>query len=77
MSKIKIGTQIDAGLYQQLKMAAVREHRPVGEVIQDAVTGYLHRQPKAGLARLLAREPAFKLSDEQFREIMESDFYDQ
>jgi hypothetical protein len=76
MSKIKIGTQIDADVYQRLKMAAVREHRPVGEVLQDAVTGYLRRQGPTGLARLLAREP-FKISDEQARESMEADFYDQ
>jgi hypothetical protein len=77
MSKIKVGTQIEEDIYQQLKMAAVREHRPVGEVIQDAVSVYLRRQRKSGLARLLEREPAFKVSDESFREIMEADFYDQ
>ncbi len=77
MSKIKVGTQIEEEVYQQLKMAALREHRPVGEVIQDAVTVYLRRQHKSGLGRLLAREPDFKVSDAEFREIMEADFYDQ
>ena len=77
MSKIKVGTQIEQDIYQQLKLAATRERRPVGEVIQDAVTVYLRRQRKSGLARLLEREPVFKASDEQFQEIMAADFFDQ
>ena len=77
MSKIKVGTQIEEDIYQQLKLAAARERRPLGELVQDAVTVYLRRQRKTGLARLLDREPAFKVSDEEHREIMEADFYDQ
>lgn len=77
MSKIKVGTQIEEETYQRLKMAAARERRPVGELIQDAVTHYLRRQRKNGLMRLLERGPAFSVTDEQFRESMESDFYDQ
>jgi predicted CopG family antitoxin len=76
MSKIKVGTQIEEEVYQQLKLAATRERRPVGEVIQDAVTGYLRGQRKSGLSRLLSREP-LKLSEAQFRESMETDYYDQ
>lgn len=77
MSKIKVGTQIEEEIYQQLKLAAARERRPLGELVQDAVTFYLRRQRKSGLARLLEREPAFKVSDDEHREIMEADFYDQ
>jgi len=77
MSKIKVGTQIEEEIYQQLKLTAARERRPVGELVQDAVTFYLRRQRKSGLARLLERGPAFAVTDEQFKESMESDFYDQ
>ena len=77
MSKIKVGTQIEEDIYQQLKLAAARERRPLGELVQDAVTFYLRRQRKSGLARLLEREPAFKVSDDDHREIMGADFYDQ
>lgn len=77
MSKIKVGTQIEETIYRQLKMAAARERRPVGELLQDAVTTYLRGQRKNGLARLLERDPAFNVTEEQFRESMESDFYDQ
>jgi len=76
MRKIKVGTQIEENLYQQLKLAAARERRPVGEVIQEAVTGYLRRQRKTGLARLLKREP-LPISAEQFRVSMETDYYEQ
>ncbi len=77
MSKIKVGTQIEEEIYQQLKLAAARQRRPVGELLQDAVTVYLRRQGKNGLTRLLERGPAFAVTDDQFRESMESDFYDQ
>lgn len=77
MSKIKVGTRIEAELYQQLKLAAARERRTVSELIQDAVILYLGRQPKNGLTRFLERGPAFNVSDAELREIMEADFYDQ
>lgn len=77
MGKIKVGTQIEEELYHQLKLAAARERRPVGALMQDAVTSYLHRQGKNGLMRLLERGPTFAVSDAEHREIMEADFYDQ
>lgn len=77
MTKIKVGTQIEEDVYRQLKRTAAHERRPVGEVIQDAVTTYLRRERKSGLARLLEREPAFKVSEGEFREILEADFFEQ
>ncbi|TVR55733.1 MAG: hypothetical protein EA425_00415 [Puniceicoccaceae bacterium] len=77
MSKIKVGTQLEEALYRKLKMAAARERRPVGDLMQEAVASYLSRQHKNGLVRLLEREPAFKVTEKQFRKSMEADFYDQ
>lgn len=79
--KIKIGTQLEDEVYRELKVASAREKRPINEIIQHAVTDYLHRgkgspQRKSGLARLLERDP-LKVTDEQFREVMELDFFDQ
>jgi hypothetical protein len=79
--KVKIGTQLEDQVYQDLKIAAAQERRPISEVIQVAVTDYLNQKKRksghrSGLKRLLA-SPAFKLTDEQFRETMEADFYDQ
>lgn len=78
--KIKIGTQIEEQVYHNLKIAAAREKRPISEVIQDAVATYLQhsrsRGKKSGLARLL-ESPAMKISDDQFREVMDADYWDQ
>ena len=79
--KIKVGTQLEDEVYRELKIAAAREKRPISDIIQHALTNYLNhskgtRQRKSGLARLLEREP-MKVTDEQFREIMELDYYDQ
>ena len=79
--KIKIGTQLEDDVYRDLKIAAARERRAISEVIQEAITAYLQQraQPpgkKSGLGRLL-ESPPMSISDEQFRETMEADFWDQ
>ena len=79
--KIKLGTQLEEEIYRNLKVAAAREKRAIGDVIQEAVVTYLQRLSpprgrKSGLARLL-ESPPLALSDEQFRETMEADFFDQ
>ena len=79
--KIKIGTQLEEEIYQDLKVAAAREKRPINEVIQEAIASYLQKQAqprgkKSGLARLL-ESPPMNISDEQFRETMETALGDQ
>jgi len=79
--KIKIGTQLEEEIYQDLKVAAAREKRAISEVIQEAISAYLRQQAqprgkKSGLARLL-ESPPMNITDEQFRETMEADFWDQ
>ena len=79
--KVKIGTQLDEGVFHRLKVAAARERRPMGEVVEAALTEYLERskrksQVKSGLREFL-EAPDFKLTPEQFRRSMEADFYDQ
>ncbi len=79
--KIKVGTQLDDEVYRELKMTAALERRAVSELIQTAVSDYLINKKRksghrSGLKRFLASR-AFKLTDEQFRETMEADFYDQ
>ena len=79
--KIKVGTQLEDEVYRDLKTAAAREKRPVSELIQVAVCDYLNRKrrtsgQRSGLRRFLD-SPAFKLTDAQFRESMEADYYDQ
>ncbi len=79
--KRKIGTQLEDKVYRDLKIAAAHERRPISELIQVAVTDYLNQKKRklgqrAGLKRFLA-SPDFKLTEEQFRDTMEADFYDQ
>ena len=79
--KVKIGTQLEDQVYRKLKIAAARENRPIGELIQHAVTDYLHSgkvsgKNCAGLNRMLGRGP-LKATRKQFKEIMDLDFYDQ
>ncbi len=35
--KVKIGTQIEDQIYQDLKIASARKRIPIGELIQNAV----------------------------------------
>lgn len=77
MAKVKIGTQMDAVVLRRLKLAAARERRAVSAVLEDAVDAYLRRGRGDGLARLLAREPAFTVDDAQFRASLQADSYEQ
>jgi hypothetical protein len=79
--KIKLGTQLEEEVFRDLKVAASREKRAMGEMIQEAVVNYLERQThlggrKSGLTRLLA-SPELKITDRQFHESMEADFFEQ
>jgi predicted transcriptional regulator len=79
--KRKIGTQLEDEVYRELKVAAAEERRAISELIEVAVSDYLKRKKRrpghrAGLRRFLD-SPPFKLTDEQFRQTIEADFYDQ
>jgi hypothetical protein len=77
--KIKFGTQLDDGLYEQLKITAARERRPISEIVQSALTHYMMtskpgRGRKSGLVRALEREP-LRITSKQFRASMDEDIY--
>ena len=80
--KVKIGTQIEDQIYRDLKVVSARERIPIGELIQNAVAAYLSKDkwqeggPKSGLERFL-ETPPIKISDENFHEILEADYYEQ
>jgi len=79
--KVKVGTQLEDEVYRELKVVAAREKRPISDIIQHALTDFLQR------ARARANEnPAWpgswnakplKVTDEQFREALELDYFDQ
>ena len=79
--KRKIGTQVEEALFDEVRVLAARERRPIGEIVEAALNDYVERSKektpvKSGLRRFL-ESPDFNLTDEQFRETMEADFYDQ
>lgn len=79
--KRKIGTVVDDALYRDVKMLAAREGRAIADVVACALSDYTKRSRgsqggKAGLARLLQRPP-LGVNDEQFREGVELDYFDQ
>jgi predicted transcriptional regulator len=79
--KRKIGTIVDDDLYHEVKVLAARERRPIAEVVEVALNDYVQRAKRkhplrTGLPRFL-EAPGFDLTDEQFRESMELDFFDQ
>ena len=68
-------------LYREVKTLAAQENRQIAEVVERALSDYVQRSKrkdplKSGLSRFL-EAPPFKLTDEQFRESMELDFFDQ
>jgi hypothetical protein len=79
--KRKIGTVVDDGLYNEVKVLAAQERRRIADVVQRALNDYVQRSKsrkseRVGLSRLLERDP-LHLTAEQFRETMEADFFDQ
>jgi hypothetical protein len=82
MVKRKIGTQVDDVLFVKVKVLSARERRPIGEIVELALADYVdraRRKSRAGRSGLLRflDSPAFRLTDKQFRETLEADFYDQ
>jgi len=79
--KIKFGTQLEEDIYDRLKMTSAKERRPIGEIVQQALTDYMQKRSanrggKSGLARLLESDP-LQISPEQIRQSMEVDYWDQ
>lgn len=79
--KVKVGTILDEELLQRLKERSAKEGRPINALIEDAIRKYEHEETMARELRLRALESVFALkfniSDEDFREIMEEDYYEQ
>lgn len=75
--KQKIGTVIEADLLRRAKRQAADEHRPLSDLIQDAVDRYLTaKMPtpdrREAAYRLFCEQP-MRVSPEQLREILQED----
>jgi predicted DNA-binding protein len=79
--KVKVGTVLDEEVFKRLKELSEKEGRPISEVIQDAVLRYEQLDPLEKKLRLHALERLlsvrFNIPDEDWKAIMEEDYYTQ
>jgi predicted DNA-binding protein len=79
--KVKIGTILDEEVLQRLKERSAREGRPINALIEEAIRKYEQEEAMAKELRLHAVEQLFSIrfniSDEDWKSIMEEDFYEQ
>ncbi|GEM_PF-787700 len=80
-TKVKIGTILDKRIVDKLKERAIRDGKPISAIIEEAVLRYEQEESLGRELRMKALESVFALkfniSDEDFREIMEEDFFEQ
>ncbi len=79
--KVKVGTQLSQTTVQRAKVLAAQENTSLSEVIEKALCMYITTRldipsDEPGLERFL-NSPPHRLSWEEFKEIMELDYYDQ
>ena len=78
--KVKVGTQLEDEVLRDLKVRAARDKKAMSDIIQEAVVSYLNDNRETidrrdSLLRIL--ENPVRLSDEEYRDVVESDYYDQ
>jgi len=80
--KAKIGTVLEEDVVKKLKEFSVKRGRPINEIIQDAVITYMqggadrNQQLRLAAVKRLCSRP-FSLSRDDWKEIMEEDYYEQ
>ena len=79
--KVKIGTILDEEVLQRLKERSVKEGRPLNALIEDAILKYEQDETSSRELRLRALDFVlaikFNIADDDLRQIMEEDFYEQ
>jgi len=80
-SKVKIGTILDKSIVDKLKQRAIRDGKPISAIIEEALLKYDQEESLGRELRLKAFENLlavkFNISDDDLREIMEEDYYEQ
>jgi hypothetical protein len=79
--KTKIGTILEDDVVLKLKGFAIKERKPMSEIIENAIMSYIQtgsRKQELRLASLkrLCTNP-FNLSSTDWKEISEEDYYEQ
>ena len=79
--KVKLGTILDEEVLQRLKERSVKEGRPLNALIEDAILKYEQDETSSRELRLRALDSVlaikFNIADDDLRQIMEEDFYEQ
>jgi hypothetical protein len=80
--KVKIGTILEDEVVQKLKELSARERRPMSDIIQEAVVSHMQTGGGRKMDLRLAAfkrfcSASFNLSREDWKEIMEEDYYEQ
>ena len=79
--KVKIGTILDTGVLEKLRMRAARDHKPISTIIEEAVLRFEEADATDYALLLRALESVlalrFSISGDDLRSIMEEDYYNQ
>ena len=78
--KIKVGTVLDSATYSSLKQVAAKQHRRVSDLLGLAISRFLQESPEDADRRhntLRLLQSGIRLSNEDFREVMDLDYYEQ
>jgi hypothetical protein len=78
--KRKVGTLIEEDVFRLAKRRAVKEDRPLSDLIQDALVAYLSKnipdsRKREAAYRTFCDQP-IRLSREQFDQLLEEDAWD-
>lgn len=71
--KRKVGTTVDAALYQRAKETARRQGRSLNEVIEEALGRYVTGATGSSIA--VQTRGSFKVSERVLRRVLEEDLY--
>ena len=78
--KIKVGTVLDSATYSSLKQVAAKQHRRVSDLLGLAISQFLQESSEDADRRhntLRLLQSGIRLSNEDFREVMDLDYYEQ
>jgi len=80
--KAKIGTILEEDVFKKLKEFSAKRGRPINEIIQEALVTYMqvgadrNRQLRLAAVKRLCSRP-FNISPDDWKAIMEEDYYEQ
>jgi hypothetical protein len=78
--KTKVGTLIEESLLQRLKERALRDHKAINQILEEAITAYLQgnhqRELRLAAVKRFCSRP-FRLTTSEINQDLAEDYYDQ